>query len=333
VKAAVLALALAVTPAATVDPVVLQSRYDNARDTEERALDIRDGHAAARARAAVRAAEGYDTRPGGWHLSRELPRFLPPAIARAERARDPQLARELAKLGSSYRGWAAFWVHDLRTGSWAGWNSDARFPAASTVKLGVLAAALRTNGPRSPLWYDLRQLTGWSSNLAANRLTRKLGGEAAIQAALRRLGARASTYPGPYRAGTALAWDAPKPPPLQHWRVTTAHDLGRMLYAFQAAASGNRYVQRRTGLSRARARLAIGLLASGWARGDHAGLIRPFTRAPVARKEGWISDTRATAAIVYGRTPKIVVVLVYRPKVTLAEARALSRRVVTLALS
>jgi beta-lactamase class A len=311
---------------------VLQSRYDAARDAEERALAKHDALGEARARAAVREAETLDTRPPDWHLAREVPAFVPPALARAERTRDDRLARELARIGASYRGWAAFWVHDLRTGSWAGWNSDARFPAASTVKLGVLAAALRAHGPASPLWYDLRQLTGWSSNLAANRLTRKLGGERVVASALRRLGARASTYPGPYRAGTALLSDAPKPPPQQHWRVTTAHDLGRILYAFQAAAAGNRYVQRQMGLSRARARLAVGLLATSWARGPHAGLVRPFTRAPVAHKEGWISDTRATAAIVYGRDPKIVVVLVYRPDVTLAEARAVSQRVVRLAL-
>jgi beta-lactamase class A len=329
VKVFLLALALV----ATVDPVVLQGRYDAARDAEEHALARHDAHAAARARAAVHATEAYDTRPGGWHLSRELPSFVPPAVARAERTRDERLARALAQVGASYGGWAAFWVHDLRTGSYAGWNSDARFPAASTVKLGVLAAALRSNGPRSPLWYDLRQLTGWSSNLAANRLTRKVGGEHAVEAALRRLGASASTYPGPYRAGTAAApADAPKPPPIQHWRVTTAHDLGRIMYALQAAAAGNHYVQRQTGLSRARARLALGLLATGWAQADFAGLIRPYTRVPVARKEGWMSDTRATAAIVYGRDPKIVVVLVYRPKLTLAEARSLGRRVAALSL-
>jgi beta-lactamase class A len=332
VKAAVLALTLAFAPSAVVDPVVLQNRYDAARDAEERALSTHDARGAARARAGVRAVEAADTRPSGWHLSREVPAFVPPALARAERTRDVRLARELANVGASYRGWAGFWVQDLRTGSWAGWNSDARFPAASTVKLGVLAAALRAHGPASPLWYDLRQLTGWSSNLAANRVTRKLGGERVVESALRRVGARSSTYPGPYRAGTAVLSDAPKPPPQRHWRVTTAHDLGRVLYAFQAAAAGNRYVQRQTGLSRARARLAIGLLASAWTRGDHAGLVQPFTRARVAHKEGWISDTRATAAVVYGSSPKIVVVLVYRPKVTLAEARALSRRVVRLAL-
>jgi beta-lactamase class A len=333
VKAAVLALTLAAVPSAAIDPVVLQNRYDAARDAEERALARHDTRGVMRARASIRAAEAADTRPSGWHLSREVPAFIPPAFARAERQRDDRLARELAEIGEAYRGWAGFWVQDLRTGAWAGWNSDARFPAASTVKLGVLAAALRAHGPASPFWYDLRQLTGWSSNLAANRVTTKLGGERIVEAALRRLGARASTYPGPYRAGTAVLSDAPKPPPVQHWRVTTAHDLGRILYAFQAAAAGNGYVQRQTGLSRTRARLAIGLLASSWTRGDRAGLVEPFTRAPVAHKEGWISDMRATAAIVYGRSPKIVVVLVYRPRVTLAEARAVSRRVVSLALA
>jgi hypothetical protein len=55
-------------------------------------------------------------------------------------------------------------------------------------------------------------------------------------------------------------------------------------------------------------------------------------RVRVARKEGWISDFRGTAAIVYGRSPKVVVVLAYRPGVTLGEARTLSRRVVALTL-
>jgi hypothetical protein len=99
-----------------------------------------------------------------------------------------------------------------------------------------------------------------------------------------------------------------------------------MLYAFHAAAAGNRHVQRTTGLSRAQAVRAIALLVHS-ARG---GLVEPFTRAPVAHKEGWISDLRATAAIVYGRAPTIVVVLVYRPRITDAEARALGRRVVGL---
>lgn len=322
-----LALAALALLTASPDPTVLQARYDSARDREERALRAGDRAGAARARADVRAVERQDKRPAAWRGGRDAPGFAVPPIARAERQQDARLAAQLAELGTSYRGWAAFWVHDLSTGAWAGWNSDASFPAASTVKLGVLAEALRRgHGPGSPLWYDLRQLAGWSSNLAANRLTRRLGGENVIAGALRRLGARASTYPGPYRAGTSVAADAPRPPSHGHTRVTTAHDLGRLLYAFQSAAAGNRYVQRRTGLSRTEAQRGIALLVHS-ARG---GLLEPFFSAPVAHKEGWISDLRATAAIVYGRTPRIVVVLAYRPGITDAEGRSLGRRIAAL---
>jgi hypothetical protein len=59
-------------------------------------------------------------------------------------------------------------------------------------------------------------------------------------------------------------------------------------------------------------------------------VIRPFVgRTPVAQKTGWLSDTRATAAIVYRTSrPTIVVVLAYRPRITTVEAQALGRRVV-----
>lgn len=315
--------------AATPDPAVLQARYDAARDAEERALARGDRAGAARAQRDVVAVERYDGRPASWRGGRRLPGFRVPPGARAARERDRALAAKLAVVGASYRGWAAIWVHDLGTGSWAGWNADASFPAASTVKLGVLAAALqRGHRPGTALWYDLRQLTGWSSNLAANRIVSRVGGERAVESALRRLGARASTYPGPYRAGTSSALDAPKPPPHGHWRVTTAHDLGRMLYALQAAARGNRYVQRTSGLSKPQAERALALLVNS----VHGGLVEPFTNARVAHKEGWISDLRASAAIVYGRTPRIVVVMAYRPEITEAEARELGRRVAALTL-
>lgn len=317
------------TPAATPDPALLQARYDAGREAEERALARGDTATAARAARDVRWAERYDQRPPAWRGGRDVPRFAVPRVSRDVRARDARIASAFAGIGRGYGGWAAFWYHDLRTGAWAGWNSDASFPAASTVKLGAIAAALRRwPGTRSPVWYDLRQIGGWSSNLAANRVVRKVGGERAVQDALRRLGARASTYPGPYRAGTSAAADAPKPPRHGHWRVTTARDLGRMLYALHAAAAGNPYQQRRTGLTRRAAELALALLAGAHPGGAHAGLIRPYVRGTVARKEGWLSDLRGTAAVIYGRSPRILVVLAYRPGVTLTEARALARRAV-----
>jgi Beta-lactamase enzyme family len=336
IRAAAAALAAApLLSAAAPDPATLQARYDGARDREERALAAKDRAGAVRAAAEIRWAEGYDSRPPSWRAAREVPQLAVPALARAERGTDRRLAARLQAIGRSYRGWAGLWVHDLATGATAGWNADARFPAASTVKLGVLAAALRRYGPRperSSVWYDLRQLTGWSSNLAANRVVRKVGGEHVVADALRRLGARSSTYPGPYRAGTAVPADAPKPPPISHWRVTTAHDLGRILYAFQAAAAGNRYVQRLSGLTRHQARLGLALLASGSSVGENAGLLRPYVRgATVAHKVGWMSDLRATAAVVYRpERPIVAVVLAYRPGIGVAEARLLGRQVARL---
>ena len=49
--------------------------------------------------------------------------------------------------------------------------------------------------------------------------------------------------------------------------------------------------------------------------GDNVGLIRGSLRrgTPVAQKNGWLSDARATAAIVYTPTrPVIIVVMSYR---------------------
>ena len=103
-----------------------------------------------------------------------------------------------------------------------------------------------------------------------------------------------STYPGPYRATTA--WRPPGP----HTRVTTAHDLGRALYRLHAGAHGSSRALRLLGLSRRQAIVALRVLASAQPVGDNAGLLRPWLAgATVAEKNGWLSDTRTTAAIVY----------------------------------
>jgi hypothetical protein len=179
-------------------------------------------------------------------------------------------------------------------------------------------------------------MTGWSSNLAANRLLRLVGdgsetlGVQRVEATLARLGAASSRYPGAYRIGTSVD----DQPPLATGRVTTARDLGRALYAFAAAAAGDRAAARRTGLDEETARYALGLLLESERSGINAGLVAgglpPGT--PIAQKNGWITDVRDTAAIVYGpRGPRIVVVLAYRPGLTTGAAAALGRDVVRLA--
>ena len=262
--------------------------------------------------------------------------WLLPAGARrsvVRERRDGALDARLATLAAGFPGVAAVYVHDLASGRTGRWNDAARFPAASTVKLGVLAAVLARSGrpESSPLLYDMRALAAWSSNLAANRLLRSLGhgdparGSAVAETMLRRLGATQSTYPGEYRVGTAHE-ASPTDPPLVSARTTSARDLGRVLMRLQAAASG------RAGspLTAHAARVGLALLLDSQPDGDNIGLLRPALPAglPAAQKQGWISSARHTAAIVYGpRGPMVIVLLTYKDDLSLAEAQRLGRRV------
>jgi beta-lactamase class A len=336
----------------------MQARYDAGRALEI-ALYARRRDCSARlalARGLVRWAEGYDRldarledvgrrqalTAGGTckrkylaPVRRRLP-ALPPLVASTPpRATDDALDARLDAFGRAFNGYAAIWVHDLVRGTTAGWNTDARFPAASTVKVGVLLAALQhlRRPERSALDYDLRAMIGWSSNLATNLLVERFGASAA-ESALRRAGAYRSTFPQGYRVGTKRA-DVEEQPPLVSGRVTTARDLGRILYVLQACARGTAAGLRATGLDRHRCGYALQLLLASELRGGNVGLIRPFVarRTPVAQKNGWLEDARHTAAIVYTRSgPKIVVVLTYAPGLQFATAKELGRRVLAAAL-
>ena len=127
--------------------------------------------------------------------------------------------------------------------------------------------------------------------------------------------------------GTATGVDAPKPPPHGHLRVTTARDLGRALYRLQAAAVGNRTALRQTALTKSGAARLV-LLLDPERGGGNLGLLRPWLdSAHVVEKNGWLEDTRITAAIVYRPTgATIVVVEAYRPGLSRNEATALGRR-------
>jgi beta-lactamase class A len=237
-----------------------------------------------------------------------------------------QWSQRLRLSGEAFTGYVAFWVQDLTTGMSAGWNADALFPAASTVKLGVLVAALKQFGPRaenSRYGYDIGALAGWSSNLAANRLVSAMGGDltgsSMAEATLHRLGATSSTYTGYYRVGTSAlpAGDAPRQPPFVSRRLTTARDLGRVLYVLHAGAMGDPSALRLLELSRHEAQAGLNVLLSSEPTGDNLGLVRPAVARsyPIAQKNGWLSDARHTAAILYTpHGPVIVVILTFRPE-------------------
>jgi beta-lactamase family protein len=266
-------------------------------------------------------------------------------VARRERRRDAGLAASFASLGSRFPGYAAVWVQDVATGRAAGWNSDAPFPAASTVKLGVLVAALHRYGPRperSSAWPLIRDLAVWSSNDASNKLLVLLGGSEAegsriAQEAMHRMGATSSTFTGNYRLGTSRGTrplrDAPRPLPILTFRRTTAHDLGRILYELHAASLGNGLALRRTRLSLHEARVGLGLLLSSTSSGQYVGLVRPSVgpALPLAQKQGWTTKIRHTAAITYGPAgPRIFVILTYSPSLNPGTSAALGSSVVSL---
>lgn len=276
-----------------------------------------------------RAATG-----GAWLLPPTAPIATPPVI----HSRD--LDARLAALAGSYRGNVALWVQNLRTGAYGSWNADARFPAASTVKLAVLIAALKRSGPRperSAIAYDLTTLGRWSSNLAANRLLLELGstteaGAQVAQATLHRLGATSSTYTGNYRIGTSrqhLTGDSPDPPPIVSQRVTTARDLARILSLLDRAAMGKADALRLTGLDRHQAQFGLSVLLDSQPTGDNLGLFRPWLSStyPIAQKNGWLNDARHTAAIFYAPDgPRIIVLLTYKSRETRQEAALLGRQ-------
>jgi hypothetical protein len=250
-----------------------------------------------------------------------------PAPARA----DAGLARRLAAALDGGPRYRAAWVHDLVDGRSAGVGAGLPFPAASTVKLGLMAAVLARLGgapERSANAYDLRAMATWSSNLATNRLLERFGGPATAQQGLRRLGARASTFPGDYIVGTQVG------PPRVSRRVTTARDLGRMVLSLHSAAAGDRAAVASTGLTVHQARLAIGWLAASQQRGGNVSLLAGGVApgALVAQKNGWIRAARLTAGIVYRpRGPAVVALATYDGGgVSLAAARAQGARVAAL---
>jgi hypothetical protein len=271
---------------------------------------------------------------GGGRVAKSTAVWLLPAAeakAHAPLPASAELRARLAAIGTDFAGIAGFSVRDLASGRTGGWNADARFPAASTVKLGVIVAAIDRLGTGPRVLPELRAIGGWSSNLAANRLVALLGGTDPVRAALRRLGAQSSLYPGPYRVGTVQS-DVIRQPPIVSFRLTTAADLTRLMATLHAAAMGDRLALRRSRLGVNEARLAVGVLLASERNGDNAGLLRgALPTAPIAQKHGWISSARHTTAIVYGpRGPVVVTILLYRPGITLREAQVIGASVVRL---
>jgi hypothetical protein len=318
--------------AAKISP---QAQYDAARDVEERSCGalkrFAHGHVLqaegidrlepARAKRGRRLADTARSKvtqhcdpqsSGGFLISGQA------RLPRAPSVQDVALSRRLEAVADQFDGISAVWTHDLVRGTWAGWNADARFPAASTVKLALLVAAYEMFDVGSEYDYDIHATARWSSNLGANRILSAIG-TAAANRALRKLGATHSAFTGPYRVGTSRR----NQPPAISGRVTTARDLGAILYSLANRAARGDFV----GV------LILDDLAKSEPFRDNVGILRPRDRA--AQKHGWFSVVRHSAAIVYTKHgPRIVVLLTYAPGLTLARAQRYGAQVMkTLGLA
>ncbi len=251
---------------------------------------------------------------------------------------DATWQRSLRNAAARFTGTSGIWVHQLSTGHAASWNAGARFNAASTVKLGVMVEALRRSGSApeaAATAADVGAIGKWSSNLAVNRLLPGNGGALGAQESLTRMGATSTTFTGGYKVATARPpVRAVAQPRLSSQRVTTAADLGAVMTMLHRAALGEQAALDATRMTMPQARLALGNLLSSDPRDGNAGLVRQAfgSKVPIAQKNGWLSSSQHTAAIVYTRRgPLVVVVLTTGTALTRTRAATLGTAVVRTA--
>lgn len=234
---------------------------------------------------------------------------------------DGALQHAVAGLAAHTGVTSAAWVRDLASGRTAAYNAGAHFPAASTVKLGILLGVLARDSAdplRSSAWPLERALVLDSSNRAANELLPRAGGAAAVDTLIGSLGATATftccgylLEPNERRHVTERALRRPLPPTtvvdqptFPCCKYTTAHDLGTLLVSLMLASTGHGPALRQ-GITAREARVALWLLVHA----SYPGLVRPASPFPVGHKAGWLPDIQHDAALVF--TPHGTLVAVF----------------------
>lgn len=225
-------------------------------------------------------------------------------------AEDGRLARSIRTLALGFRGTAAVFVQDLRTGRGAAWNARARFPAASTLKLGIAIEVLRVlpsrPAPESLLGRRMQRMIVYSSNRAANELLAWLGGStsggaARVNATMRALSLNDSHMYGGYILGTASTRPIPlrveSQPAFGIGKYTTAWDLARIHQQLHLGAVGRGRLVTLSSFTAADARYLLYLLAHV----RDPGKLDRFIEAPtvsVLHKSGWITRARHDSGLV-----------------------------------
>ncbi|HWN22271.1 MAG TPA: serine hydrolase [Gaiellaceae bacterium] len=211
------------------------------------------------------------------------------------------LGRSVRALTRAFSGTSGVYVEDLASGYGAAWNAQARFPAASTLKLAIAVAVLRAE-PRKPAARGetaslLHAMLVRSDNEAANTLIARIGGSGRVEELLRTLDLRDSLMYGGYEVEEVRRPAARAPIPIRVdsqprfgvGKYTSAWDLARLARAIYLAAAGRGPLPQ-LGVTRAEARHLLWLLAHV---GDGAKLGRFLgSSATLLHKAGWLATAR-----------------------------------------
>ena len=254
-----------------------------------------------------------------------LPRASAPRNVRPRN--DPALARRLRPLARGYATTAAFYAQSLTTGAGAAWNAKARFPAASTVKLGIAAAVLARHGglppPGSRVARLLRKMITVSDDQAANDLLVWLSGSTSaggerVTALYRSLGLVDTLMYGGYvvrELSIAIPVRVDRQPAFGVGKYTTAWDMAGLWKALWLA-SANRGPLRRAepGFTAADARYLLWVAAHAVDAPKIGRLERSRAGVQVLHKAGWISTARHDTGLVFWKGGVFVVsVMTWRP--------------------
>ena len=204
------------------------------------------------------------------------------------------------------------YVQSLTGGDGAAWNARARFPAASTLKLGIAAAVLATHTglppPGSRLDILLREMLIPSDDAAANALLVWLDGSTSaggqrVNVLMRSLGLVDSLMYGGYEVRSPsgrIPVRVEQQPPFGIGKYTTAWDMASLWRAIWLA-SGSRGPLRtaQPGFAPADARYLLWLLAHV---DDTPKLDRKVggrSGVTVLHKAGWVSSSRHDTGLVF----------------------------------
>jgi len=239
-----------------------------------------------------------------------LPATARPRVVRARE--DTVLARELRRLAREQSGTVGIYVQSLTGGGGAAWNAGARFPAASTLKLGIAAAVLAVHtgipAPGSRVDALLREMLIPSDDAAANSLLVWLGGSTSsgayrVNDLMRSLGLTDTLMYGGYLTRT-LSGSIPvrvdERPAFGVGKYTTAWDMTRLWRAiWLASGEKGRLRTAQRGLTPADARYLLWLLTHVRDTPKLDTSLRGERGIAVLHKAGWISTARHDTGLVF----------------------------------